>query len=67
MTDTELKKAIELVNSVQRGPAEPLLVHYVTCERCGKGFAKMAQDVGLAEAKGYSHLCRICKPGKRRA
>lgn len=66
MSEADLRKAIDIVNCVQRGPAEPLLVHYVECERCGKGFAKMAQDVGLAQAKGYAHVCRLCKPGKQR-
>lgn len=63
---TELKKAIDLVNSVQRCADDPLLIHYVTCEGCGNGFAKMAQDMGLAESKGYAHVCRICKPVRKR-
>lgn len=66
MANTELKNAIDLVNSTQRGQGEPPLVYYVECERCGNGFAKMSQDVGYAKSQGKAHLCRICKPGKPR-
>lgn len=66
MVNSELKNAIDLVNSTRRSSADPKLIHYVECERCGSGFAKMAQDFGLAESHGYAHICRVCKPGKRR-
>lgn len=57
ITNEDLRKAIELVNSTRRRCEDPSLVYYVTCTQCSEGFAKLAQDFKLAEKRGYAHRC----------
>jgi hypothetical protein len=61
MSNEELKRAIEVVNTTQRGSTDSKLIHYVVCEKCQNGFAKQSQDYNLALKNGYKHICRLCK------
>lgn len=63
----DLRAAAHLINTSQRRESDPPIVHILDCTACGKSYARLPQDIALAERNGSLQLCNLCQDIQRKS
>jgi hypothetical protein len=63
----DLRSAAQLINTTQRRESDSPIVHILDCTSCGESYARLPQDIALAERNGSLQLCNLCQDIQRRS
>ncbi|MEK4234810.1 hypothetical protein [Paenibacillus sp. FSL H7-0714] len=63
----DLRAAAQQINSAQRRKSDPPLIHILECSSCGKLYARLPQDIALAERNESLQLCNLCLDTQRKS